>query len=312
MTLETGLNFCHDFMVVIDTNCFNNYSNDELIPFNACNKCHSFFADKKNRNEISSGRYYITESVFGEIIQQRREEFTSTINDLKKISKKLNLNITIPNAPDFEKELNEYLKNFCISILPNAQSEVFSRIIDRAINKKLPFKQVGDGKNSKASDKGFKDVLIWETLLEFDYERKRIGKVFFITANEKDFPLNDLLPEWKDHHPDVELSIIAKWEDFIQEEQMLFPELVAQNNISYPGLLEMFQDENSDIIELPNYKKKITGRANSPVVEIETDVKMKDGTTYSSKYYYDIRVNDITLIDPDEYETNEENYDNLE
>lgn len=312
MTLETGLNFCHDFMVVIDTNCFNNYSSDKLIPFYACDKCHSFFADKNARAGITLGKYYITEGVFGEIIQQRKEEFRKTINELEKILKKLNIEMDLPSEPDFEKELNEYLKNFCISILPNAQSEVFSRIIDRAINKKLPFKQVGDGKNSKASDKGFKDVLIWETLLEFDYERKRIGKVFFITANEKDFPLNDLLPEWKDHHPDVELSIIQNWNEFILEEQKIFPELLAQNNIYYPRLLEIFQDENPDIVELLNYKKKIIGRENSNIVEIETDVKKKDGTIYSDKYYYDVRINDITLIDPDKYDTDEEDNDKLE
>ena len=60
------------------------------------------------------------------------------------------------------------------------------------------------------------------------------------------------------------------WDDFILEEQKMFPELVAQNNIYYPRLLEVFQDEDPNIIELPNYKKKIIGRKDSFVVEIET------------------------------------------
>ena len=88
MTLETGLKFCHNFMVVIDTNRFNNYSSNELIPFYACDKCHSFFADKNARAGITLGEYYITEGVFGEIIQQRKEEFLKTKNELEKNLKK--------------------------------------------------------------------------------------------------------------------------------------------------------------------------------------------------------------------------------
>lgn len=311
MTLETGLNFCHDFMVVIDTNCFNNYSSDKLIPFYACDKCHSFFADKNARAGITLGKYYITEGVFGEIIQQRKEEFRKTINELEKILKKLNIEMDLPSEPDFEKELKNYLENYSIQILPHVKNEIFPRIINRAINKTLPFKQVGkDGE--KGTDKGFKDVLIWETLLEFNYEEQRIGKVFLITANIKDFPISELLPEWKKTHPSIELSIIQNWNEFILEEQKIFPELLAQNNIYYPRLLEIFQDENPDIVELLNYKKKIIGRKNSNIVEIETDVKKKDGTIYSDKYYYDVRINDITLIDPDKYDTDEEDNDKLE
>ena len=311
MALETGLNFCHDFMVVIDTNCFNNYSSDKLIPFYACDKCHSFFADKNARAGITLGKYYITEGVFGEIIQQRKEEFRKTINELEKILKKLNIEMNLPSEPDFEKELKNYLENYSIQILPHVKNEIFPRIINRAINKALPFKQVGkDGE--KGTDKGFKDVLIWETLLEFNYEEQRIGKVFLITANIKDFPISELLPEWEKTHPSIELSIIQNWNEFILEEQKIFPELLAQNNIYYPRLLEIFQDENPDIVELLNYKKKIIGRENSNIVEIETDVKKKDGTIYSDKYYYDIRINDITLIDPDKYDTDEEDNDKLE
>lgn len=311
MTLKNGLKFCHNFMVLIDTNCFNNYSSDKLIPFYACNNCHTFFADKNARAGITLGEYYITEGIFGEIIQQRKEEFRKTIKELEKILKKLNIEMDLPSEPNFEQELKNYLDKYSIQILPHVKNEIFPRIINRAINKTLPFKSVGkDGE--KGADKGFKDVLIGETLLEFNYEEQRIGKVFLITANIKDFPIKELLPEWKETHPSIELSIISNWNEFILEEQKIFPELLVQNNIYYPRLLEVFQDENPDIVELLNYKKKITSRKNSNVVEIETDVKKKDGTIYSDKYYYDIRINDITLIDPDKYNMNEEDNDNLE
>lgn len=312
MTLETDLKFCSDFMVVIDTNCFENYAqNKKITPYCACEKCDEFFRNKKSRPGISEGLYFITESVFGEIIQQRKEYLAESIEKLKGALEPFGKKVDIPTDINFEEDLKKYLDAYYIKVLPHPDNKVFPRIIKRALEKKLPFKIVNESKNasSKGSDKGFKDVLLWETLLNFDYESKRIGKVFLITANLKDFPIDDLLPEWNKYHPYVELSILPKWEDFIKEEETMLSELIAQNNVYYPTVLDLFQGENPDIIELPNFKKKLTGRKDSPIVEIETDVKKKDGTIYSDKYYYDIRINEPTLFDPDEYDNEQETTD---
>src|SRR5690606_18917085 len=48
-----------------------------------------------------------------------------------------------------------------LKILPYPQNQSLSSIINRAVDKKAPF----EGKN-KESDKGFKDVVLWESLLE--------------------------------------------------------------------------------------------------------------------------------------------------
>ena len=45
--------------------------------------------------------------------------------------------------------------------LPIPNNKCFTRIVERAFEKKAPF----EGKE-KNSDKGFKDVLIWESILE--------------------------------------------------------------------------------------------------------------------------------------------------
>lgn len=309
MVLETKLNFCHDFMVVIDTNCFENYAqNKKITPYCACEKCDEFFRNKKSRSGVSGGLYFITESVFREIIQQRKEYLAESIKKLKDALEPFGKKVDIPTDINFEEELKKYLDDYYIKVLPHPDNKVFTRIIERALEKRLPFKIVNESKNasSKGSDKGFKDVLLWETLLNFDYESKRIGKIFLITANLKDFPIDGLLPEWKKYHPYVELSILPKWEDFIKEEETMLSELIAQNNVCYPAVLDLFQGENPDIIELLNFKKKITGRKNSPIVEIETDVKKKDGSIYSATYFYDIRVNEPTLFDPNEYDNEQE------
>ncbi len=312
MTLETDLKFCSDFMVVIDTNCFENYAqNKKITPYCACEKCDEFFRNKKSRPGISEGLYFITESVFGEIIQQRKEYLAESIEKLKGALEPFGKKVDIPTDINFEEDLKKYLDAYSIKVLPHPDNKVFPRIIKRALEKKLPFKIVNESKNasSKGSDKGFKDVLLWETLLNFDYECKRIGKIFLITANRKDFPIDDLLPEWKIYHPSVELSILQKWEDFIKEEETMLSELIAQNNVYYPTVLDLFQGENPDIIELPNFKKKFTGRKDSPIVEIETDVKKKDGTICQATYYYDARVNEPTLFDPEEYDIEQETTD---
>lgn len=312
MTLQIKWKF-RDFMVVIDTNCFENYSKEKVIvPYCSRNECDTFLKNKKARNGITMGHYYITESVFREIVQQRREYCYQSLENLEKALKPFCLSIEDIKSiskndlfSELEKSLHEYLADYYINILPHPNNNVFPRIIERALNKKLPFKVVGDKSSDKCSDKGFKDVLLWETLLNFNYEKQSIGKVFLITANSTDFPEKDLLSEWNEFHPYVELKMIPNWRDFELEEQIILPELIAQNNISYSRVLEMFQDEDPDIVELPNFNKKITGRKDSFVVEIETDIKRKDGTTGTGKYFYDIRINEPTLIDPDDnYNTN--------
>lgn len=313
MTLEKNLKFCHDFMVAIDTNCFENYDEDKNIsPYCASTACNEFFKNRKSRSECSIGHYFITESVFGEIIQQRKEYFKKAVENLNKALKPFGKDIDIPNDINFEADLKKYLNDNNIEVLPHPSNEIFPKIIQRALEKKLPFKPVNENKNNKnnGSDKGFKDVLLWETLLNVDYEAKRIGKFFLITANSKDFPIDELLPEWKKFHPNVELSILQNWSEFIKDEEIIFSEFKAYNNIEYSDILTLFQEENPDIIELPNFKKKLTGRANSPIIEIETDVKKKNGHIYQAKYYYDVRVNEPTLFDPDEYDSEQETADN--
>jgi|GEM_PF-2694413 len=311
MTLKTALSLCHDFMVVIDTNCFEKYSDQNTIsPYMASDKCHTFFSDKNSRSGIAFGEYYITESVFYEIVQQRIEKYNEIKKQIEKVQRQINISINIPDSIDFKKELEAYLEKYNIKILPHPNNNVFPNIIKRALEKKLPFKPVAEGKNKKGSDKGFKDVLLWETLLNYDYEKMKIYKLFFITDNLTDFPIDGLLPEWKQRHPDVYLQI-CNWENFISEENIIFRKTNIQNSISYSRVLELFQEEDPSIKELPTLFKEIILR-NSSIVEILVDIKTQDGRIFENKYYYDANINEVTLIDPEEENTKDTDNENME
>ena len=66
--------------------------------------------------------------------------------------------------------------------LKREDRDIFNNIIDRVINKEKPF----SGKD-KDSDKGFKDVLQWESMIEF--AKKIDTNIFlYITKNKNDFP----------------------------------------------------------------------------------------------------------------------------
>ena len=171
MVLKTNLPFCHDFVVIIDTNRFFISDKDSSFsPFYPHEECEQFFIERKNRPYVSFGKYFITEMAKQEIIQQKKEQFEIRY---KKEATYWHLEI---KQPDFEKDLNEYLIDNHIETLPYPKDNVLSQIINRAIEKRPPF----EGKD-KRSDKGFKDVISWESILNYDYEKDRIGVVFLIS-----------------------------------------------------------------------------------------------------------------------------------
>ena len=291
MVLKTNLPFCHDFVVIIDTNRFFISDKDSSFsPFYPHEECEQFFIERKNRPYVSFGKYFITEMAKQEIIQQKKEQFEIRY---KKEATYWHLEI---KQPDFEKDLNEYLIDNHIETLPYPKDNVLSQIINRAIEKRPPF----EGKD-KRSDKGFKDVISWESILNYDYEKDRIGVVFLIT-HDGIFVKDEIKKEFCLRHPGVNLEIYKDWQEFKKQEKVIHAELIAQNNINYARLLEIFQENDSDVVAVKSYKNILKGKENSPIVEIEVDVVKKDNTEYHTKYYYDITVNEPTLDNPEDNE----------
>ena len=81
-----------------------------------------------------------------------------------------------------KEKIDEYVENNHINIIKIPTSEEsYLKIIDRAVNKKKPF--VGDKGDS---DKGFKDAIQWDTIIEYS---KQVSSEHFIliTDNKSDF-----------------------------------------------------------------------------------------------------------------------------
>ena len=95
--------------------------------------------------------------------------------------------LNVPNIKYEElisAEIESFSKNKFVKIIDMPlDTEVFGQIIDRAIQKRAPF--CGAQNNS---DKGFKDVLVWESIVAFAKENP--GRYLYLSKNQKDFPEN--------------------------------------------------------------------------------------------------------------------------
>lgn len=107
----------------------------------------------------------ITKFTIDELSHGRKEEFDKE----KKVARKF---VDIPNVKimdenfDYkvflEAKIKLYLDKNNILVIPYPKKEILYKITKRSLNKDKPFI-----KNEKHSDYGFKDVVIWESILNF-------------------------------------------------------------------------------------------------------------------------------------------------
>lgn len=171
----------------------------------------------------------IPEVVYNEIIIQRVEKLKTKLDETFNIIDNyifpegiLKWRITDRefNFKKYEnlikRELDHYVENSNrgatakITIIPYTGCSLES-ISKRAFSKKPPF----EGKNKK-SDKGFKDALIWESILE--YKKIHLSREIVFISEDKGFN-EDLKIEFKKKFTD-EIHIVNKGEEFQILEQI--------------------------------------------------------------------------------------------
>lgn len=105
------------------------------------------------------------------------------ISDLYKLTH-LDKNVVIN---DFHNQLLDFYKNNNIELEDYPQTITVQNVLDRALSKKKPFKNDG-------GDAGFKDYLIWLTIMEIA-KKHPSDNINFVTANKKDFTKDKNLHE---------------------------------------------------------------------------------------------------------------------
>lgn len=131
----------------------------------------------------------ISEVVWNEMKRQKIEAYTVKKQELESKIKKIKIpefkySIDDLNYEEYiQKEISNYKANLSLGLtdikeLKLPTKERFNSIINRAFNKVPPF----EGKN-KESDKGFKDVLLWESVLEFKNSNKDNKLIFYTKDN---------------------------------------------------------------------------------------------------------------------------------
>ena len=130
-----------------------------------------------------------------ELFIQQLNEFEQSKNELQdkyssfKSIDTINLKISDFEYEQFlEAEKEKFLSGNNIFKIPICNESRFKEIVKRALRKQPPF----EGKD-KQSDKGFKDVLIWESILEYSEDNQ--FNIHFVT-NDKGFK-QTLIKEFK-------------------------------------------------------------------------------------------------------------------
>ncbi len=153
---------------------------------------------------LNNGEFtvYVTQISIDERIAQRYLELKKKYEKLEAIANECKNIVSIRMKATFEKRFEAekdfvqkgYFDFFGEHIIPFSSEVVFPMVLDRVFKKVPPFSPA-DG----ASDKGFKDTLIWLSLLEY-FKSNGENEVVFIT-NDKGFRNNSdvLCREFKEY-----------------------------------------------------------------------------------------------------------------
>ena len=192
----------------------------------------------------------IPEMVIRELKKQRCDLYSKKKNELLSyIDNNPFPDITINFDTEQEFDYNEYFTQQIDAFFNTSKVVVntmpinfdFNSILERAINKRAPFEG-----GEKQSDKGFKDAVIWESLLE--YKRNNPNRKIIYYSNDNRFD-KELKYEYRKKFGE-DLEIIKSDEDalkyVLQTTEKEYPEL--QTNLEEYKCLNQYIKENMSVI----------------------------------------------------------------
>lgn len=106
------------------------------------------------------------------------------------------------NYPNkINEKINQVISHFQIGVIPFCDEKYFPDIIKKAIDKKLPFKPKYDkSKKRWVGDKGFKDAVIWYSIIQFALTENINDNdhIILLTENIKDFKSDEMLKNFNE------------------------------------------------------------------------------------------------------------------
>lgn len=186
--------------VFIDTNILHS-RNEQLDKALFVEKLKEIIGEIEINDIYTEIKILLPRMVLNELYQQQLEMFDD-------LNKRLE-NVSMPNM-QYDRAFNygEYLETtfkkaitelkqgiVAVEVVDFPASDRLNSIISRAIKKEPPF----EGKE-KHSDKGFKDVLIWESIKE--YKEKHINDTIVFYCNDNLLASNALRKEFKEDFRD--------------------------------------------------------------------------------------------------------------
>ena len=190
---------------------------------------------------------YMPQVVYDELCKQYYEEIDQLESSFKSVKKTLyKLSPEKYQCPDYEQILTQRCQDLGVIIL-EYPSVSHRDMVKRELNKRKPYKD---------STKGYRDALIWETVLQAGKKLRKNGTLVLLTNNIDDFanPKDkanfhpDLLDDCKDKNiPDNKIQLVSDFKQFIHNE--IIPAFEKLNE-SFDELQKNLSVGNIDLREL--------------------------------------------------------------
>lgn len=211
------------YKIVFDTNTMRGYHSEDFLT-NLNLKGLPIFLKEHDLHEV---KLAIPEMVLREMVQQDLEAIEHHVKRIVAASKALHsFGVSIPKKT-YDRAYLKEVKATYQKIIQDHGIEIISTpkldqndLIERAVKGKKPFTSRD---NSNRSDKGFKDAVIWQTMLADSKKNPGISYIF-CTENKEDFPQDLLAPEMSHVNPKGKFRIIgtvAAVKEFLDSEYSL-------------------------------------------------------------------------------------------
>lgn len=198
---------------------------------------------------------YVTQVSIDERIAQNCRDLKKQYDEVKKCKLKFNHFATIRFKKTYEEVSAFYQKGiqtkyenyFGDHIIPfTKDGEMLSRIIDRANKRIPPFSAAKD-----ASDKGFKDCLLWLSMLAFFKEHGE-DAVVFVTDDKSAFRNNTEYLQNEFYEitgKTIEICPNSYYKELLKQSKMSTPEVPIEKETEELPNLDAFRDEVEETIE---------------------------------------------------------------